>query len=115
MEQQDNGKSLRPVDARNIARYVLVGDDLYTRGFSTPLLKFLASLEARYILDELHNGICGLHTSLRTLKARVVRAGYYWSTMEEDAKQFVQRCTACQAHANDVHAPPTALHTMVSP
>lgn len=35
--------------------------------------------------------------------------------MDEDAKTFVQRCKTCQAHANVPHAPPTELHTLVSP
>ncbi|XP_017434586.1 uncharacterized protein LOC108341410 [Vigna angularis] len=100
MQDQDNGHPVQPADARKISRYVIIGDDLYNRGFSTPLLKCLARPEAQYMLDELHNGICGFHTGRRVLKARTVRAGYYWPTMEEEARDFVWKCRKCQAHAN---------------
>ncbi|XP_017417482.1 uncharacterized protein LOC108328172 [Vigna angularis] len=115
MSRQDDGRPVRPSEAKKIARYLLVGDSLYRRGFSTPLLKCLGEQEAHYVMDELHNGICGFHTGGRTLKARVLRAGYYWPTMEADTKTFVQKCISCQEHANDTHLHPHTLHTIVSP
>lgn len=89
MKDQDNGRTLKPMDTRKIACYVLIGDDLYWRGFSTPLLKFVSPREALYVMEELHNGICGFHTGRRTLKARALRAGYFWPTIEEGTKCFV--------------------------
>ncbi|XP_017420172.1 uncharacterized protein LOC108330177 [Vigna angularis] len=115
MTKQDAGQPVKPTDARKIARYLLVGDDLYSRGFSTPFLKCLGKEEACYVMDEVHNGICGFHTGRRTLKARILRARYYWPTMEEDTKIFVQKCLGCQAHANNTHLPPNTLHTITSP
>ncbi|XP_017434507.1 uncharacterized protein LOC108341316 [Vigna angularis] len=115
MEQQDAGQPICSEDARRVARYVMVGDDLYRRGFSTPLLKYLFGPESHYVLNELHNGICGLSTGQRTLKAGVVRVGHYWPTMEQDAKQFVQKMQGVPSDANDVHASPSVLHNMVSP
>lgn len=105
MKQQDDDQSLKPAETRRIARYVIIGEDLYRRSFSTPLLKCIGPSEETYVMDELHNGICGFHTGRRTLKARVLRAGYFWPTLEEDAKTLVQRCRTCQAHANIPHAP----------
>ncbi|XP_014522518.1 uncharacterized protein LOC106779014 [Vigna radiata var. radiata] len=115
MATQDAGRFLKPADAQKIARYVTVGNDLYQRGFSIPLLKCISPEQAAYIMDELYNGVCGLHTGARALKARALKAGYYWATMEEDAKAFTSRCERCQAHANIPHAPPTELRTLVSP
>lgn len=66
-------------------------------------------------MNELHHGICGFHTGWRALKARVLRVGYYWPNIEEDAKIFVEKCVGCQAHANNPRAPPYELHTIVSP
>ncbi|XP_017438229.1 uncharacterized protein LOC108344276 [Vigna angularis] len=115
MSRQDDGRPVKPSEAKRIARYLLVGDNLYRRGFSIPLLKCLGKEEARYVMDELHNGICGFHTGWRALKARVTRVRYYWPTMEADTKTFVQRCLSCQAHANNTHLHPHPLHTIVSP
>lgn len=69
MSKQDSGETIHPVDAKKIVRYILIGGDLYGRGFSTPLLKCLFGQESQYVLDELHNRICGFHTGCRTLKA----------------------------------------------
>ncbi|XP_014524217.1 uncharacterized protein LOC106780445 [Vigna radiata var. radiata] len=88
MVDQDQGVSLKPAEARRLARYVTIGGDLYRRGFSVPLLKCVSPDQAAYVLNELHNGICGLHTGARTLRVRALRAGYYWPTMENDAKAF---------------------------
>lgn len=62
MKKQDEGEVLKATETKKIARFLLVGSDLYRRGFSTPLLKCLAEGEAKYVMDELHNGICGFHT-----------------------------------------------------
>lgn len=39
----------------------LCGEDLYKRGFSTPLLKCINKEQTEYIMNELHNDICGMH------------------------------------------------------
>ena len=59
------------------AKYVLMDEVLYKRGFSQPYLKCLASDEANYVLREVHEGACGNHSGARSLVHKVVRAGYY--------------------------------------
>lgn len=77
MKKQDDGQPLKSADARWVARYIFIGEDLYQRGFSTPLLKCIGPNETSYVMNELHNGVCGFHTGKRTLKARALRAGYF--------------------------------------
>lgn len=77
MKKQDNGLPLRLAETKKIARFLLIGDDMYRRGFYTPLVKCLSKEEAHYVMDELHNGVCGFHSKRRTLKARILRAGYF--------------------------------------
>ncbi|XP_047174666.1 uncharacterized protein LOC124842265 [Vigna umbellata] len=115
MTCQDEGRTVGPREAKKVARYFVVGDDLYCRGFSSPLLNCLGEAEAQYVMDELHNGICGFHTGWRTLKARLLRAGYYWPTVEADTRAFVQRCVRCQEHSNNSNLPPHDLHSISSP
>ena len=43
------------------ARYVLYDDRLCKRGYSMPLLKCATPSEAKYIMREIHEGICGNH------------------------------------------------------
>ncbi|XP_017416614.2 uncharacterized protein LOC108327419 [Vigna angularis] len=90
MEKQDNGDSISVVDSKRIARFVCIGDDLYRRGYGTPLLKCISEEEANYVLRELHTGICGLHSGKRTMRARVLRAGYYWPTLDHDCETFIE-------------------------
>jgi len=63
--------------AKKAARYVFISEDLYKRGFATPLLKCLGKDQSEYVMNELHKGFCGMHNGHKTLATRVIRAGYY--------------------------------------
>ena len=63
------------------ARFVLIKDVLYKRGFSRPYLRCLGTKEAIYIMREVHEGICRNHSRLRSLVHKLVRVGYYWPTI----------------------------------
>lgn len=93
----------------------MVGDDLYRWGYTTPLFKCLDEEEAKYVMRELHEGICGRHTGGRALRARILRAGYFWTTLEKDCMTFTQKFLACQKHGNVFHAPAAELNHIMSP
>ena len=44
-----------------VAHYTLYDDQLYKRGFSTPLLKCVDLKQGNHIVQEIHEGICGNH------------------------------------------------------
>ena len=44
------------------ARFTVLNGELYKRGFSMPYLKCLTPDEAMYVLQEIHEGICGNHS-----------------------------------------------------
>ncbi|RDX58415.1 hypothetical protein CR513_62272, partial [Mucuna pruriens] len=100
---------------REAARYTLIGQRLYRRGFAFPLLKCLDSEEAEYAMREIHEGICGTHIGGRALASKIVRAGYYWPTMKNDCMTFVRKCDKYQRFVEGHKAPPEMLHMMVSP
>jgi len=100
---------------RKVARYTLVGDELFKRGFTTPLLKCIDKEQAEYVMKELHQGICGYHSGARTMTTRILRAGYYWPTMMADVTSFVKRCIPCQKHGNISHVKQEELHSVSSP
>lgn len=64
IKQQEEGRTLRPSEAKQIARYVMVGEELYRRGYATLMMKCLATKEAGYVMRELHEGICGRHRAV---------------------------------------------------
>lgn len=96
-------------------RYILVVGKLYRRGFSLPLLKCLDWDQANYVLWELHEGICGLHSKERTIATIVLKASYYWPTLRIDCSNFVKKCIQCHRHDNLIHRSAEELHLMVSP
>nr|KYP38150.1 Uncharacterized protein Mb2253c family [Cajanus cajan] len=59
------------------AKFVIVDDELFKRGISTPLLKCLTAPQAAYVIEEIHWGICGMHSGARSMATRVLRARYY--------------------------------------
>ena len=72
-EERDEARKLRI----RSAKYVLINEVLYKRGFSQPYLRCLAPDEANYILREVHKGACGNHSGVRALVHKVVRVGYH--------------------------------------
>ena len=116
---RDEALPADPAMARTIRRqaamYTLQNDELFRRGFSTPLLKCLDSSQAQYVLEELHRGICGMHSGARSMAARALRAGYYWPTMKHDARELTKKCPECQKHGPLLLVPPEQLHSITDP
>ena len=94
---------------------MLIGDELYKRGHSIPLLKCLSKEQAQYVVKELHEGMCGLHCGARTMATKVCRAGYYWPTLREDCEIYVKTCKKCQEFGSLNHIPTQALQGFISP
>ena len=97
------------------ARFVLIKDVLYNRGFSRPYLRCLGNEEANYVLREVHEGICENHSGSRSLVHKLVRAGYYWPTMQADAEAYVRACDKCQRFSNIIRKPTEELTPMTAP
>ena len=115
LRRSDARKDLKSIEQRRALRFVTIGEDLYKRGFTAPLLKCLSEEEAGYVMNEVHNGICGTHTGRRTMKARILRVRYYWPTMEQDCEAMIRKCKGCQAHGNNVKRALTELHSLTAP
>ena len=77
-------------------RYVLYDDKLYQRGYSMSFLKCVPPSEVKYIIKEIHEGICGNHVVRQSLTFKTLRQGYYWPKMKADCMEFAQRCDKCQ-------------------
>ena len=111
LEGKDEARKLRI----RAARYVLMDEVLYKRGFSQPYLRCLAPDEANHVLREVHEGACGNHSGARSLIHKVVRAGYYWPTVQADAKAYVKACDQCQQFSNVPRQPSEYLTPMMAP
>ncbi|XP_073131539.1 uncharacterized protein [Henckelia pumila] len=73
---------------RQVTRFTLVNEKLYRRSFQGPLLRCLAREEVGYVLQEIHEGCCGDHGGVLSLAQRTLLAGYWWPTLQQDARQW---------------------------
>ena len=62
---------------KRAARFTVLNDTLYKRGFSMPKLRCVEEDGAKYILEEVYEGICGDHTGSRSLVSKIIRTSYY--------------------------------------
>ena len=53
-----NTEKAKKVKKRAV-RFTILNDTLYKRDFSMPYLRCVNKEEAKYILEEIHEGICG--------------------------------------------------------
>ena len=81
LEERDEARKLRV----RSAKYVLIDEVLYKRGFSQPHLRSMCN-----------------HSRARTLVHKVIHVGYYWPTIQEDLKAYVKVCDQCQ-HFSNIH------------
>ncbi|GKV37451.1 hypothetical protein SLEP1_g45482 [Rubroshorea leprosula] len=99
---------------RRAAHFTLLYNQLYKRAASMPLLRCLTPYETEYAVREVHEGVCGTHIGGRTLARKLLRHGYYWPTMVEDAQNYVKKYPTCQFNADDIHMPGEMLSSLSS-
>jgi hypothetical protein len=76
--------------------YQIVDNDLYKISVSSPLLHCISKDEGQQILSEIHAGVYGGHIGARALAAKILRQGFYWPAVIDDAAKLVSTCQACQ-------------------
>ena len=87
---------------------------LYKMSYTHPLLKCVTPSEGNYILCEIHEGACGIHQGARTIIGKVLRSGYYWTSLKADAEKLVKCCTKCQFFTKVPRKPTNYLSPMQS-
>ena len=96
LEEKDEARKLKVKSAR----YILMDEVLYKRGFFQSFLRCLAPDKVNYMLREVHEGACGNHSRARSLVHKVIHNGYYWPTIQANAKAYVKVCDQCQRFSN---------------
>ena len=77
------------------ARYAIIGNHLYHKSFTGPYLRCLNSEDARRLLEEIHEGVCGNHSRGQSLAYKALTAGYYWPYMMIKLGEYVKSCDKC--------------------
>lgn len=76
---------------KRAAQFTVLNDKLYKRGLSQPYLRCIKEEEAKYVLEEVHGGICGDHMGAKSLVRKIIKEGYFWPIMQQDTADFVKK------------------------
>ena len=87
---------------------------LYKRNHDMVLLRCVNAKEAESILGEVLEGSSGTHANGHAMDRKILRAGYYWLTMESDCCLHARRCHKFQTFADNVNAPPLPLNVLTA-
>ncbi|GJV40472.1 reverse transcriptase domain-containing protein [Tanacetum coccineum] len=94
-------------------RFVIINETLYKNTFLGPWLRCVGSLQANYVLREIHEGSCSMHSGTRSIVA--LRIGYYWPKMHKDARTLIRACQDRQVHKPVPRNPQQQLTSITSP
>ena len=97
------------------AKFFLSNGILYKRNHDSFLLRRVDKVEAEKIMADLHEGTFGTQSRGHTMAKKILRVGYYWSTMEADCYQHSRTCHKCQVYAEKVHVPLIPLNVLTAP
>nr|GEZ49401.1 reverse transcriptase domain-containing protein [Tanacetum cinerariifolium] len=96
-------------------QYELMEEIIYKRSFLTPWLRCVGPLQAEYVMREIHEGSCSMHAGPRSVVAKAIRLGYFWSTMHKDAQDMIHKCSDCQVHRPITRHPQQPLTLITAP
>jgi len=96
-------------------KFVLLDDQLYHRIVDGVLLKCLNQEEAKVLMGEIHEGVCGAHQSANKMKWMIRRASYFWPTMLENCFKYYKGCQECQKFGNIQKSLASAMNLIVKP
>ena len=83
---------------------------LYKKGKDQVLLRYVNSSKANKIIEKTHERVCGTHTNGHKMARQVMRAGYYWLTLESDCIKYARKFHKCQIYFDKIHVPPIELY-----
>ncbi|XP_020675309.2 uncharacterized protein LOC110094419, partial [Dendrobium catenatum] len=91
-------RSLAAQIRKRALSFSYMNETLYRRSFDQMWLRCLNNEEARKVMGEVHEGLCGAHQSGPKMKVRIKRLGYYWPTIIRN----------CMEHAMGPIDPPSS-------
>jgi hypothetical protein len=96
-------------------KFVLLDDNLFYKSLDVVLLRCLGPEEAKKMMSEVHDGICGAHQSAYRMKWVIRQAGCFWPTILEDFFEYYKGCQDCQRFGNIQRVPASALNPIIKP
>jgi hypothetical protein len=84
----DNAKVERI--ARKSRMYHLIDRVLYRQGANGMMMMCISREEGIQLLEDIHKGVCGSHSSWRSIIGKAFRHGFYWPTTNDDMMEVVK-------------------------
>ena len=93
-----------PFGASNKDRKILRGlednfflneDVLFKINYDMVLLRCVDRHETNMLMHEIYEGSFGIHANGHSMEKKMLRAGYYWLTMESDCYKIAKKCRKC--------------------
>jgi hypothetical protein len=72
--------------------YHLIDRVLYKQGVNGMMMKCISKDEDIQLLREIHSGVCGVHSSWRSIVEKAFKHGFYWPTAKDDAMEIITKC-----------------------
>ena len=90
---------------RQATAYYIQDGELYQKRPNDVSLRCISREQGKELLEDIHGGDCGHHSSSRTLVGKPFRSGFYWPIALNNAIELVKVGEACQFHAKQIHQP----------
>jgi hypothetical protein len=81
---------------RKSGMYHLIDGVLYQHGANGMMAKCISREEGIELLEDVHKGVCGSHSSWSSIISKAFRHGFYWPTTMDDAMEVIKKCRDCQ-------------------
>jgi hypothetical protein len=81
---------------RKSRMYHLIDGVLYKQGANDMMMKCISKDECIQLLRDIHSGVCGVHSSWRSIVEKTFRHGFYWPTAKDDTIEIITKCKECQ-------------------
>jgi hypothetical protein len=94
--------------------YLIINDTLYRRGVDCILRRCLTHEKAVIVLNDFHTGACGGHFSGLATAQKILRAGYFWSTLIKDCIESVKKCHLCKIFSQEMRAHPAPMFPIIT-
>jgi hypothetical protein len=108
---------LSPRERRKIiqksARYSWIGGYLFYTGLDQEIRRCVRDDEVYDLLKAFHDGPCGGHFADKRTGHKILRMGYFWPNIFQDAKKYVQACDSCQRMGQPTHRDEMPLQSQV--
>jgi hypothetical protein len=82
--------------ARKPRMYRLIDGVLYKQGVNDIMMKCILKDEGIQLFQEIHSGVCGAHSSWRSIVEKAFRHGFHWPIAKDDVIEIITKCKECQ-------------------